>query len=73
MKRLMILTATLLVCSATYTFAQDVAKRPGEGDVQRVGGQWRYMHRYWTGPGHENPNVCWQWDPIDGRYEWECE
>jgi hypothetical protein len=73
MRRLAILTTSILLISASFAAAQGVARHPGEGDFQRYGGQWRYQHRYWNSAGHLNPKVCWQWDPIDGKYEWECE
>ncbi len=72
LKILIILAAAILFIPISLASAQDIAKRPGEGDVQRVGAQWRYMHRYY-GPGHVNPKECWEWDPIDNRWEWECE
>ncbi len=72
MKKLAILTAALLLNSVSLAVAQDVAKHPGEGDIQRYGAQWRYQHRYW-GQGHENPSECWDWDAIEGKWEWECE
>jgi hypothetical protein len=70
MQKLAILAALLL--SMSSALAQDIARHPGEGDVQRYGGQWRYMHHYW-GRGHVDPKSCWEWDSIDGRWEWECE
>jgi hypothetical protein len=68
--------AVMLLLSTTVARTQaeqnDVASHPGEGDMQRIGAPWRYQHHYW-GAGHVNPKQCWQWDAIDGRYEWECE
>lgn len=72
MKRLAILIAAMFLIPSSLAFAQDVSKHPGEGDVQRYGAPWRYQHRYW-GAGHVNPKECWEWDAIDGRWEWECE
>jgi hypothetical protein len=72
MKNLIIAISAMLLISGSIASAQDVARHPGEGDVQRYGGQWRYQHHYW-GAGHVNPKMCWPWDPIDGRWEWECE
>jgi hypothetical protein len=72
MKRLAILAAALLLLTVPVS-AQGTARRPGEGDVQRYGGQWRYQHRYWNPAYHVNPSACWEWDSLDGRWEWECE
>jgi hypothetical protein len=72
MKNLIVATTAMLLISVSLAVAQDVARHPGEGDIQRYGAPWRYQHRYW-GSGHANPQECWQWDSIDGRYEWECE
>jgi hypothetical protein len=73
MRKLAILMTAILLTPVSLATAQGVARRPGEGDIQRYGGQWRYMHRYWSAPGRVNPKVCWEWDSIDGRWEWECE
>ena len=72
MKKLAILAAAMLLSFVSLAVAQGVARHPGEGDIQRHGGQWRYQHRYW-GSGRVNPKECWDWDAIDGRWEWECE
>lgn len=73
MKQFVIAIVATLLMPVSFALAQDVARHPGEGDVQRYGGHWRYMHRYWSTPSHPNTSVCWEWDPIDGRWEWECE
>ena len=44
MKNLIIAISAMLLISGSVASAQGVARHPGEGDVQRYGGQWRYQH-----------------------------